>query len=334
MGAIGRAERQLNLVSALLKARNGLAWADVSAIDGYNDKLAPRSRQKRLERDLKSLAEVGLLVLRRRVDLGEFRYEIDRVRCLLPALDLSAEQRLLLFRIGLGYVQGGGAGPLRAHLSSALLKLQAGAGRAGLPATLPRAFVRRTLHRRPAEAEHVQTIGLALLERRRIKFDYQPGGGKRAGRSVAPYALVSRRGGWYLIAYDIARKAVRTFRLSRMRGRVLFLQARAAGAEYEIPTGFDAERDFSAEVFGRGQDSWREVRVRFDADVAFVVENEFEGIYEITREKSGAIVLHLPQAYPHELYRYLGEFPGHWQVLGPEGLKKNVIEHLSRALDA
>ena len=68
MGAIGRAERQLNLVSALLKARNGLAWADVSAIDGYNDKLAPRSRQKRLERHLKSLPEVGLRVRRRRVD--------------------------------------------------------------------------------------------------------------------------------------------------------------------------------------------------------------------------------------------------------------------------
>lgn len=331
--AIGPTERQLNLLSTLLKARGPLTWHDIARIDGYSDdETSVRSRQKRFERDMKALESTGLRVSRT-TDGVRPNYEIDRGACLLPSLPMSPEQRLLMFRIGMSYLQHDDAGPFNKYLSSGLLKLQAGAGSAGLPADLPRTFVKRSLNRRPAESNRLAVVGEALLERRRVKFDYE--GRQRTGadkRTVAPYALVSRRGGWYLVGYDVARKGVRTFRLSRMRGQVALATPQMSPPEYDVPTDFDAEGAFSTEVFGRGDNAFKNVQIAFDAEVAFVVENEFSGIYEIDKHKHGGITLHLPQAYPEELLRYLGEFPGHWEVKKPVALRELVVKRLKAAL--
>ncbi|MCA8914464.1 MAG: WYL domain-containing protein [Planctomycetes bacterium] len=331
--SVGTTERQLNLLSALLKAREPLAWDRIVQIEGYNDPATPiRSRQKRFERDLKALEASGLKIVRQK-DFKHAAYEIDRGACLLPALGLSDEQRLLMYRVGMAYLEDDDAGPLKTHLSSALMKLQAGAGSDGLPARLPRTFVRRTLNRRRGESAQLEAIGAALLERRRVSFQYAGRGGKGSEkRTVAPYALVSRRGGWYLVGHDVDRDAERTFRLSRIRGKVTPANPRANQPEYEVPAGYDPERSFSAEVFGSGENAFKDVRIRFDAEVGFVIENEFAGIYETRTRRDGAVTLCLPQAYPGELLGYLGEFPGHWEVLHPPELRKLIVDRLKASL--
>jgi predicted DNA-binding transcriptional regulator YafY len=329
--AIGATERQLNLLGALLKAGVPVAWPDIARIEGYNDTdTGMRSRQKRFERDLKALESSGLKVIRSH-DGARPYYQLDRGACLLPALNLTPDQRVLMYRIGLAYLEGDGAGPLHGNLSGALLKLLAGSGRAGLPAVLPRTFVKRTLNRRPAERARLSKVGDALVERRRIRFRYQAREGGSSLRVVAPYALVSRRGGWYLIGLDETRAAVRTFRLSRFRGEVGFVK-RTDGPEYEVPSDFDPEASFAADVFGGGADAFKDVRIRFDAQVAFIIENEFGGIYNLKKGRDGAVTLHLPQAYAGELFAYLGEFAGHWEVQHPPDLRKLVVQRLKAAL--
>jgi len=329
--SMGGTERQLNLLSALLKAGAPISWLDVSRIEGYNDdETGMRSRQKRFERDLKALEESGLAIEKIHDGLRPL-YQLNRSACLLPSLDLTPDQRLLMYRIGLAYLNGGDAGPLRNHLSGALLKLQAGAGGAALPAVLPQTFVKRTLNRRPGESARLTAIGDALIERRRIMFKYQARSGSPEMRTVAPYALVSRRGGWYLVGMDETRGAVRTFRLSRIRGTVTRAN-RKASAEYEVPEDFDPESSFPADLFSSGEHSFRDVQIRFDAQVAFVVENEFSGIYKLKKSRDGSVTLNLPHAYPGELFAYLGEFPGHWEVQRPPELRKLVVKRLREAL--
>ncbi len=329
-----RAERQMNLLSALLRAREGLLWPDIERIEGYNDELPLRSRQKRFERDLHDLESVGLVVTMHTEDGSRRRYRLDRVNTLLPNINLTIEQRLLLYRVGTGYLESGGAGPLAPYLSSALLKLQAGSGMDAMPDELPRAGVLRTIQRRPAEAQRLDVIGRALLERRRVSFDYADHRRRRSKRVIAPYALVCRRGGWYLVGYDGMRKAERTFRLARMTGRVEIVKPGGKGDEYEVPPGFDAEAHFASDQFGRGQGAFKKVRVQFDAQAAFIIENEFEGIYPVKRLSGGACELHLPEAFGHELFRYLGEFAGHWRVLAPPELKDFVVSRLKGSLKA
>lgn len=329
---IRAAERQLNLLGALLKARQGLQWQDIAKIEGYNDRKPERSRQKRFERDLHELRAQGLVVTRTLEDGARARYTLDRAACLMPALSLTPEQRLLLFRVGMAYLDDGQAGPLSNLIASALLKLQAGAGREGLPAVVPPAFVRRSLQRRPAESGVLQDIGAALVERRHICFRYEPPQGRARLRRVAPYCLVSRRGGWYLVGLDQDRDAPRTFRLSRVRAPVSHAQPASVPPEYEIPPGFDPETVFSSEAFGAGEDSFRDVQIRFDPQVAFIVRNDFDGVYRISEGSDGSATLHLPQAYAAELLRYLCEFGGHWKILKPAALRDHVVAHLRGAL--
>ena len=328
---VSRTERQLNLVSALLKAREPLAWPDIQKISGYNVDLPKRSLQKRFERDMHDLREIGLSVTYEALPKGERQYSLDRGSCLLAPLKLTPQQRLLLYRVGVSYLEGGDTGPLREHLARALVKLQAGSGINALPDHLPPAILRRSLHRRPAEAKHLQTLGLALIERRRVVFDYERPGTPKRKRSVAPYSLVTRRGGWYLVAYDHERKSARTFKLSRIRGEVAFAPGSKPN-EFDVPAGFDSEASFSTEPFGAGAGTMQDVRVRFSSDVAFIVENEFGGTHKIERDAKG-ITLCLPQAYPYELLRYLSEFAGHWEIVAPPELRKLVIAELRQSLE-
>lgn len=326
-------ERQLNLLGALLKAREGLVWTDIEKIEGFNDPLPLRSRQKRFERDLDELRGAGLVVQRDLIDGARSSYRLDRAACLMPPLNLRPEQRHLLFRIGMAYLADGGAGPLLQHLQSALLKVQAGAGREGLPAVVPPALIKRSLQRKPAEEARLEDIGKALLARHIVRFGYESAGsGKPQKRTVAPYGLVSRRGGWYLVGHDEDKRAVRTFRLSRIRGDVSRADPGFAQPQYEVPGDFDPEQYFSSAAFGAGEDAFQGVRVWFDAEVAFIVQNDFGGVYKIDEAADGSVVLHLPQAYPGELLRYLCEFAGHWKVQKPAALRAHVLRTLRGAL--
>lgn len=328
------AERQLNLLGALLKVRDGLVWEDVARVDGYNDKLPEKSRRKRFERDLQELRNAGLVIERSLEAVSRVRFTLNRAACLMPPIHLTPEQRLLVFRLGMAYLQDRGAGPLTRQLSTALLKLQAGSGREGLPAVVPPSFLRRSLHRRPAESALLDTVGDALIERRRIKFKYEARQSEAAVRTVAPYGLVSRRGGWYLVGLDLDRHSVRTFRLSRIRGKVSLATPGETAPEYHVPAGFDPEQSFGTGAFGAGENAFSNVAIRFDADVAFIVQNDFGGTYRLQEHPDGSVTMHLAQAYPGEVLRYACEFPGHWRVEGPPELRTYVMQRLRAALDS
>lgn len=325
-------ERQMNLVALLMKSSFGLSWRDVRNMDGYAEGKVLKSRQKRFERDIHSLSATGLIIkITKRINEPAL-YEIDRAACLLPRLNLTSEQRMMAFQFGMAYMDGG-AGPLAEPLSQALMKLQAGGGRTGLPDWLPKAFVKRSLHRKPSESKRLDLIGRALLERKRVRFEYKNLQGELKKRLVEPWSLVARSGGWYLIGRDLKLKASRVFRISRIQGVVKLDKQLSTGGEYNIPDTFDPEDEFSSNAFGGSRGLFENVTVRFDKQVAFIVANEFEGVYELTERKNGNIELHLPQVWPAELLKLLGEFPGHWKILKPKALSEHIHNQLKAALE-
>ena len=60
----------------------------------------------------------------------------------------------------------------------------------------------------------------AIDARRAVEFDYRRSGAPITRRRVHPWALLLRRGRWYVTGYDLDRDAPRVFRLSRVVGRV------------------------------------------------------------------------------------------------------------------
>ncbi len=79
----------------------------------------------------------------------------------------------------------------------------------------------------------------AVEARRAVAFDYRRPGAQTSRRTLEPYALLTRGDRSYVVGRDVDRDAVRTFRLTRIQGRVLSAPRRRDG-DYDVPAGFDA----------------------------------------------------------------------------------------------
>src|SRR5207247_1002788 len=73
--------------------------------------------------------------------------------------------------------------------------------------------------------------------RRSIRFRYRPLQGRTGRRRMDPYALLFRRGTWYVVGLDVDRKDIRAYRLSRMRSEI-----QETGEASSPPDGFEAAR--------------------------------------------------------------------------------------------
>ncbi|MGP2440593.1 helix-turn-helix transcriptional regulator [Streptomyces sp. JW3] len=73
-----------------------------------------------------------------------------------------------------------------------------------------------------ADSRVLMEIGAAVHARAELRFDYAPAGppaGAPAGRRVQPHHLVTWRGRWYLLGWDLDRDDWRTFRADRVSPR-------------------------------------------------------------------------------------------------------------------
>ncbi len=111
----------------------------------------------------------------------------------------------------------------------------------------------------------------AVADRVPVTFDYQPAGTDEPGtRRVEPYALVHRKGHWYLVGRDDRSDDTRTFKVARITGDV-----KRGDGSYEIPAGFSAVDHLVSPGPGEGEDIV--ARVRFDASLRWWPEQNLTG---------------------------------------------------------
>lgn len=77
----------------------------------------------------------------------------------------------------------------------------------------------------------------AVNARRAVAFDYRRPGGTPSARRLEPYVLLTRGDRVYLIGRDIDKDDIRTFRLSRIQGRITRVSRRRDG-DYTVPDDF------------------------------------------------------------------------------------------------
>jgi proteasome accessory factor C len=113
----------------------------------------------------------------------------------------------------------------------------------------------------------------AISKQRTVKFSYRAmTSGKPAERTLNPYGLLHDRGVWYVVGADLDRGALRTFRVSRIRGDIRFATRRER--DFRVPTDFDID------AF-RGRAAWQfgepigEARVEVRPETAWWVERAF-----------------------------------------------------------
>jgi proteasome accessory factor B len=180
-----KTERLVNLTVALLATQRPQTFQQLRERMGEWQEGDAQSQRRKFERDKDELRRLGVPIdtVTTGAFGGEAAYVIDPARYELPDVSLTVQQMTVL-AVAFQLVEGG----------ADQLTFSKVAARAPDP-------------------DH-------LVERRVVRFTHRKTTGERTAREVEPYALLSRRGTWYLQGFDRTRHDHRMFRTDRIEGEI------------------------------------------------------------------------------------------------------------------
>jgi proteasome accessory factor B len=315
--AARRAERLVNLVICLLSTRQFLSAERIrDAVPGYDaadgSKATDEAFKRMFERDKAELRDLGIPLETGRNSHfdSEDGYRITRREYELPPVEFDAAEAAavgLAARLWQSATLGEAA-------RSALLKLRAAGTDVSTDAT-------------PGAVPHLDASDPslpALLEAARqsraVRFDYvKPGTTTAQRRTLEPWGVLSWRRRWYVAGFDRDRGESRSFRLSRITGKV---DVFGRPGEYRRPDGVD----LLALVSGSGPEDARAAHVRVSGPGAGqlrrLAEAESDGVLTISFTDTGWLA------------RLVAGAGAGARVLDPPELVDAVVERLSAAAGA
>lgn len=221
--AVGKVERLVNLVIALLATRQFLTAEKIRAtVAGYGDSVSDDAFIRMFERDKAELRELGVPLETGRLSRYSTveGYRINRAAYALPDVALDADEAAAVAVAA----QLWQSPELQAATQRALLKLRAG----GVQVEAEPPVTAVPARGRGSDAVLSRLLA-AVEDGRAVRFGYRPTPADPfQEREVEPWGVVTWRGRWYLVGHDRVREATRTFRLSRLREDVTAVGPRNA----------------------------------------------------------------------------------------------------------
>jgi predicted DNA-binding transcriptional regulator YafY len=319
--------RQLSLISYLMAERRPVTALEIRRdVEGYSgmneDAFARRFYADRSE--LESL-RIQLTVERPADGAAEQEnYSLRPENFHLPAIaftdkELAALQTALSLldgefayaeplRLALQQITWGRPSPLRApEQRSVALGITASAGGHELSARLAK-------------------VETAIFRNKTILFEYYTMERDEVGaRKVDPYHLLFQGGQFYLLGYSHERKAVRVFRLTRIRGKVSY--ATKAEHDFRRPADFDP-RSYANRADWQLGDEREVAEIQICERIAWQVERHF-GRYGEIRSESGETVFATGYSNPRALISWVMGLGPNARLLGP----LELAEELQRRLE-
>jgi len=324
--------RQLSLISYLMAERRPVTALEIRRdVEGYSgmneDAFARRFYADRSE--LESL-RIQLTVERPADGAAEQEnYSLRPENFHLPAIaftdkELAALQTALSLldgefayaeplRLALQQITWGRPSPLRApEQRSVALGITASAGGHELSARLAK-------------------VETAIFRNKTILFEYYTMERDEVGpRRVDPYHLLFQGGQFYLLGYSHERKAIRVFRLSRIRGKVSY--ATKAEHDFRRPADFDP-RAYANRADWQLGDELGVAEVLICERIAWQVERHF-GRYGEIREADGGDKLFLTgYSNPRGVISWVLGLGVNASLQGPAELSKEMARRLKLLKD-
>lgn len=306
---LDRLERVTDLVLVLLDTRQPLTLDAIAhQVPGYPTEHS--ARRQAFERDKRLLRDEGIPVLTERLPGNEqYGYQIDRDSFYLPDLDLEPDEQVALQLAVAGVHLGDPSG------RDALLKL----GAAGLGDVRPIASL--------VPPAALIELFEAVRTHASATFAY-----RGETRRVAPVGLWFRFGHWYLVAWDLDRAAVRTFRVDRIAGEVERGEAGDAVVPDEIDVDVKAALpDEPWEVEGEDR---VEMRVRVDGLEARRVTEEVGEDKVVERHGDGSVDLVLGVSSFAAIRSWVLGLSDHATITGPDAFRSELVAWLDTLINA
>ncbi|HXZ62636.1 MAG TPA: WYL domain-containing protein [Acidimicrobiales bacterium] len=303
---LDRLERVTDLVLVLLDARRPLTLDAIAhQVPGYPSEHA--ARRQAFERDKRLLRDEGIPVLTERLPGHEqYGYRIDRDSFYLPDLDLEPDEQVALHLAVAGVHLGDPSG------RDALLKL----GAAGLGDVRPVASL--------VPPAALIELFEAVRTRATAEFAY-----RGESRRAAPVGLWFRFGHWYLVAWDLDRSAVRTFRVDRVAGEVR--RGDAGGAQ--VPEDVDVQAALPDEPWDVEGADRVEMRIRVDALEARRVADEVGQDKVVARHHDGSVDLVLGVSSFAAIRSWVLGLGDHATVIAPPAFRHELVAWLRVLVD-
>ncbi len=260
-----------------------------------------------------------------------FRYDSgEGERFELPGLWLSSEElhallaaHQLLARTAPGVLSGALA-PLKARIDS-LLAEQTGGKR--FPVERVRVIAQAT---RQLDEVSFRTIATAVLERKRLQFDYRARSTDApTRRNVSPQRITHYRDNWYLDAWDHQREGLRSFAVDRVKQPTIAELAAEDRAEAEL----DAHLSSSYGIFSGPAKAW--ATIRFSQHAArWVADEHWHSKQQGRALDDGGYELRVPYSNPKELLMDVLRYGPDAEVIEPAALRSEARILLQLALSA
>ncbi|WP_370939170.1 helix-turn-helix transcriptional regulator [Amycolatopsis sp. cg13] len=167
----------------------------------------------------------------------------------------------------------------------------------------------------------VQSLQQAVVQRRKVRFDYS---GK--GRLVDPYGLADKDGVWYLIAGTVAGQ--RTFRVDRISA------AETTDLPSQLPDDFDLREQWARVVEEMEQRrSLVSATVLIDARYLSVLRSHFGRHCEVIGEQDGRVEVTVAAHWARSIAEQLAGWGDMVEVVEPESVRAELAR-IGRELSA
>ena len=168
-------------------------------------------------------------------------------------------------------------------------------------------------------------IETAIFRNKTILFDYYTMERDEVGaRRVDPYHLLFQGGQFYLLGYSHERKAIRVFRLSRIRGKVSY--ATKAEHDFRRPADFDP-REYAARADWQLGEQIGVAEIQVSARIAWQVERHF-GRYGEVHEEDGERIFATAYSNERGIISWVLGLAANARLLAPEELMRELHRRL------
>jgi proteasome accessory factor B len=223
-----KTERLVNLTIALLATKRYITKSEIfRTVDGYEG--TAESKERMFERDKDDLRNLGI-----DIEVGSFDplFEDEAGYRIKPdsyqfQLGEITSQEISLLSLAAEAWRGAA---LDGSALTALRKLHAigiESDIESIPDLAPHANIRD---------KNLQVAISAITSRQKITFNYLSEELSEQDRKIAPYAVTSRYGHWYLYGLDMEKLGIRSFRLDRISGDIA---PEGKSGSFEVDKEFD-----------------------------------------------------------------------------------------------